>query len=130
LKVLETVELTKIYQMGEVSITALDHVNLSITKGQFVAIMGPSGSGKSTLLHLMGGLDSPTSGEVLIAGQALTKLNDDQITLLRRRKIGFIFQFYNLLPTLSAAENVALPLLIDGQRLPNTKIKYGNYLNW
>ncbi len=123
MKVLETVELTKIYQMGEVSITALDHVNLSITKGQFVAIMGPSGSGKSTLLHLMGGLDSPTSGEVLIAGQALTKLNDDQITLLRRRKIGFIFQFYNLLPTLSAAENVALPLLIDGQRLPQYEDK-------
>ncbi len=103
--------------------TALDGVNLSISRGQFVAIMGPSGSGKSTLLHLMGGLDTPTSGEVFLAGQALSKLNDDQITLLRRQKVGFIFQFYNLLPTLSAAENVALPLIIDGKRFPQYEDK-------
>ena len=113
--VLETVQLSKIYQMGRFSITALDQVSLTIQGGEFVAIMGPSGSGKSTLLHLMGGLDTPTSGEVYLNQQALSHLDDDQITLLRRQKIGFIFQFYNLLPTLNAAENVALPLIIGGQ---------------
>jgi putative ABC transport system ATP-binding protein len=101
--------------MGRFSITALDQVSLTIQGGEFVAIMGPSGSGKSTLLHLMGGLDTPTSGEVYLNQQALSHLDDDQITLLRRQKIGFIFQFYNLLPTLNAAENVALPLIIGGQ---------------
>ncbi|MGB9674003.1 MAG: ABC transporter ATP-binding protein [Anaerolineales bacterium] len=115
MKILETLQLTKIYYMGEVAVPALEEVNLSIEKSEFVAIMGPSGSGKSTLLHLLGGLDFPTSGEVILSGNPLSKLNDDQITLLRRQKIGFIFQFYNLLPTLSAAENVALPLIIDGQ---------------
>jgi len=87
----------------------------SLTK--FLAIMGPSGSGKSTLLHLLGGLDRPTSGEVLLDGQALSTLSDEQITTLRRQRIGFIFQFYNLIPTLTARENIALPLLIDGQPL-------------
>ncbi|MFZ5808860.1 MAG: ABC transporter ATP-binding protein [Chloroflexota bacterium] len=117
LYVLKTEQLTKIYRMGEVSVTALDGVDFCVSQGEFVAIMGPSGSGKSTLLHLLGGLDNPTSGEVYLAGQPLSHLNDDQITILRRQKIGFIFQFYNLLPTLSAAENVALPLLIDGKRM-------------
>lgn len=115
--ILETRQVTKIYKMGEVMVTALNGVDFSVERGEFVAIMGPSGSGKSTLLHLLGGLDTPTSGEVIVAGQPLSHLSDDQITLFRRRKIGFIFQFYNLLPTLSAAENVALPLLIDGKPL-------------
>lgn len=115
--ILQAVDVTKHYQLGSVTVKALRGINLTIHKGEFVAVMGPSGSGKSTLLHLLGGLDIPTSGEVILAGQSLSKLNDRQLTLLRRRKVGFIFQFYNLLPTLSALENVALPLLIDGKSM-------------
>ena len=115
--VLEASQVTKQYQMGEVTVSALDEVSLTVNKGEFVAIMGPSGSGKSTLLHLLGGLDSPSDGEITLAGQPLSRLNDNEITVVRRRKVGFIFQFYNLLPTLTAEENVGLPLLIDGQSL-------------
>jgi len=103
--------------VGEVVVQALAGVDFQVRKGEFVAIMGPSGSGKSTLLHLLGGLDRPTSGEITLAGQPLSPLSDDEITLVRRRNVGFIFQFYNLVPTLSAGENVALPLLIDGKSL-------------
>ena len=113
--VLETHQLTKIYPMGEGTVTALEGVDFAVERGEFVAIMGPSGSGKSTLLHLLGGLDMPTSGEIILAGQALSQLSDDQITRFRLQKIGFIFQFNNLLPTLTAVENVALPLLIEGR---------------
>jgi putative ABC transport system ATP-binding protein len=119
--ILQTSHLTKIYQMGEVSVIALDDVDFSVAKGEFVAIMGPSGSGKSTLLHMLGGLDAPSSGEILLARQPLEDLSDDQIARVRRQKVGFIFQFYNLLPTLSAAENVALPLLIDGKTLTEVR---------
>lgn len=101
--------------MGDVTVRALNGVNLSIHKGEFIAIMGPSGSGKSTLLHLLGGLDNPTSGEVLLSGQSYKDMSDDELTILRRRRIGFIFQFYNLLPTLDTEENIGLPLWIDGQ---------------
>ncbi|MCD6402066.1 MAG: ABC transporter ATP-binding protein, partial [Anaerolineales bacterium] len=114
---LHTEDLTKEYQMGEVTVTALQKINLSVESGGFVAIMGPSGSGKSTLLHLLGGLDNPTSGEIYLNGEPLSKMADDELTKLRRRKIGFIFQFYNLIPTLTTIENVGLPLLIDGQSL-------------
>jgi putative ABC transport system ATP-binding protein len=103
--------------MGERSVMALAGVDFGVEKGEFVAIMGPSGSGKSTLLHLIGGLDRPSGGTVALAGQALEPLNDTAITLLRRRNIGFVFQFYNLLPTLTAEENICLPLLIDGKDL-------------
>ena len=113
--ILETQNLTKEYPMGEVVVTALAGVDFCVQRGEFVAIMGQSGSGKSTLLHLLGGLDTPTAGEVILAGQPLSRLSDDQITRVRRQKVGFIFQFYNLLPTLTAGENVALPLLIDGK---------------
>jgi len=115
--ILQTIQLTKQYQMGAVTVNALNQVDLSIDKGDFVAIMGPSGSGKSTLLHLMGGLDTPTSGEIVLAGQSLSTLSDYELTRIRRLKVGFIFQFYNLIPTLSAAENIALPMLIDGKPL-------------
>ena len=104
----------KVFHQGEAEVRALAGVSLDIEAGAFVSIMGPSGSGKSTLLHLMGGLDLPTSGEVSLDGSPLSRMSDDEITLLRRRKIGFVFQFFNLLPTYTAEENVALPLLLDG----------------
>ncbi len=108
--------LTKIYGTGEAAVTALDHLTLAVDSGEFVAVMGPSGCGKSTLLHLLGGLDRPTSGTVSIDGRELTSLSDAALAELRRRRIGFIFQFYNLIPVLNAAENAALPLLLDGAR--------------
>lgn len=114
MNVLETHQLTKQYQMGEVTVNALAGIDFQVARGEFVAIMGPSGSGKSTLLHLLGGLDVPSAGEIYLNNESLSKLGDNEITCLRRRKVGFIFQFYNLLPTLTAAENVALPLIIDG----------------
>jgi len=113
--ILEAVSLTKEYQLGEHKVQALRGVNFAVEPGEFVAIMGPSGSGKSTLLHLLGGLDKPTSGDVILAGESLAALGDDETTKARRHRVGFIFQFFNLLPTLTAEENVALPLFIDGQ---------------
>src|SRR6266542_2500818 len=113
-----TEQLTKTYGRGEAAVVALDHVNLSIVKGEFVAVMGPSGCGKSTLLHLIGGLDRPTSGAVRVDGAELSTLDDTRLTELRRRKLGFVFQFFNLLPVLSAVDNAALPLILDG-RAPN-----------
>jgi putative ABC transport system ATP-binding protein len=121
--VLQAENVEKNYRMGELTVSALAGVSLVVQKGEFVAIMGPSGSGKSTLLHLLGGLDGPSDGEITLAGQPLSKLSDSQITIVRRRKVGFIFQFYNLLPTLSAEENVGLPLLIDGQSLTPHRAK-------
>ncbi len=115
--ILKAQALHKQYQMGEVTINALQGVDFNVQKGEFVAIMGPSGSGKSTLLHLLGGLDTSSQGEVQLAGSQMAHLSDDQITILRRRQVGFIFQFFNLLPTLTAAENVALPLLLDGKNI-------------
>jgi len=115
--VLETMALSKQYQMGDVTVDALRSVDFVVQEGEFVAIMGPSGAGKSTLLHLIGGLDVPSDGEIALGGRPLSHLSDDEITVVRRRQVGFIFQFFNLLPTLTAAENVALPLLIDGRRI-------------
>jgi putative ABC transport system ATP-binding protein len=115
--ILETSGVSKQYRMGEVTVNALAGVDFSVEEGEFVAVMGPSGSGKSTLLHLLGGLDQPTGGEVVLNGRALADLSDRQVTIARRRQVGFVFQFFNLIPTLSAEENVALPLLIDGRRL-------------
>jgi len=107
--------LRKKYQMGEILVSALRGVDLEIYYGEFVAIMGPSGSGKSTLLHIMSGLDRPSNGEVMLAGQRLSTLNDEELSILRRRKIGFVFQAFNLIPMLTAEENVLLPLLVDGR---------------
>lgn len=115
--ILEAQALGKQYRLGEHIVNALVGVDFVVEKGEFVAIMGPSGSGKSTLLHLLGGLDKSSDGEITLAGQRLSVLSDDQITLVRRRNVGFVFQFFNLLPTLTAEENVALPLIIDGQNL-------------
>jgi putative ABC transport system ATP-binding protein len=115
--ILEARNLRKKYQMGEMEVQALGGLDFQVTKGEFVAIMGPSGSGKSTMLHLLGGLDVPTEGEVTLAGQQLSVLDDKQATLVRRHNIGFVFQFFNLLPTLTAEENIALPLVIDGKNL-------------
>ena len=108
-------EVCKIYPQGDNQITALAGVSLEIPRGAFAAVMGQSGSGKSTLLHLIGGLDRPTSGELLVDDRLIGQMSDDQVTLFRRSRIGFIFQFFNLLPTLSAAENVALPFVLDGR---------------
>lgn len=115
--IISTHNLSKQYQMGEVTVDALKGVDFVVNQGEFVVIMGPSGSGKSTLLHLLGGLDMASDGEVNLAGRRLAHLSDDEVTVMRRRQVGFIFQFYNLLPTLTAAENVALPLLLDGKKL-------------
>jgi putative ABC transport system ATP-binding protein len=109
------IDVRKIYRQGESKIIALDGVSLDIARGEFAVIMGPSGSGKSTLLHLIGGLDRPTSGELLVDQRLVGQMADDQVTLFRRTKIGFIFQFFNLLPTLSALENVTLPFVLDGR---------------
>jgi putative ABC transport system ATP-binding protein len=105
---------TKVYQQGRRTVEAVRGVSLKISPGEFVAIMGPSGSGKSTLLHLLGALDTPTKGRVLFNGQDLSRMSDRERSLLRRTRVGFVFQFFNLLPTLTAAENVALPLLLGG----------------
>jgi putative ABC transport system ATP-binding protein len=116
MSLVQTQNLTKTYGSGATAVTALDRVNITINDGEFVAIMGPSGCGKSTLLHLLGGLDTPSTGKVIIDGASIAEMPDDKLTELRRRKIGFVFQFFNLIPVLSAAENAALPVTLDGAR--------------
>jgi putative ABC transport system ATP-binding protein len=113
--ILEAQDLVKQYPVGDSQVDALRGVSLAVERGEFVAIMGASGSGKSTLLHLLGGLDQPTSGQVVIDGVTISTLDDDQATLTRRQKTGFVFQFFNLIPLLSVRENVALPFLIGGE---------------
>ena len=120
---LQAKNLRKNFTRGTTEVEALRGVDLSIEKGEFVSIMGPSGSGKSTLLHLIGGLDLPTSGEVYIDGEAIQSLSDDALSAFRRRRLGFVFQFFNLLPTLSALENVALPRLLDGESIAEVEPK-------
>ncbi len=127
--VLETTGLCKQYLMGEVTVDALRGIDFVVPQGEFVAVMGPSGSGKSTLLHLMGGLDTPSDGDVALGGKRLAHMSDDDVTIVRRREVGFIFQFFNLLPTLSAAENVALPLLIDGKRIEDYERRIDDLLD-
>ena len=112
--IVKTENLRKIYGSGETEVRALDGVSLSVEEGEFVAVVGSSGSGKSTLLHMLGGLDRPTFGEVWIAGQSLFSMKDEALTIFRRRKIGFVFQAYNLVPVLSVYENVLLPVQLDG----------------
>jgi len=112
--VIETVNLTKIYRLGPVEVRALYDVNLKVRRGEMVAVVGPSGSGKTTLLNMIGGLDKPTRGKVYIEGMDITRMDDKELAILRRKKIGFVFQFYNLIPVLDAYENVELPLIITG----------------
>lgn len=116
MKILKTVNLRKIYGTGETEVRALDGVNFEVEKGEFAAIVGTSGSGKSTMLHMIGGLDIPTSGEVYVDGQALSHMTDEELTIFRRRNIGFVFQQYNLVPMLNVWENIILPVKLDGKR--------------
>jgi putative ABC transport system ATP-binding protein len=109
------IDVRKVYRQGRNEIIALDGVSLEIARGEFAVIMGPSGSGKSTLLHLIGGLDRPTSGELLVDQRLIGQMADEQVTLFRRTRIGFVFQFFNLLPTLTALENITLPFVLDGR---------------
>ena len=115
--ILETKDLRKIYGSGEAEVRALDGVNLSVEEGEFVAVVGSSGSGKSTLLHMLGGLDRPSSGTVTVDGRELSTLKDEELTIFRRRKIGFVFQSYNLVPVLNVWENMVLPVELDGGKI-------------
>ena len=122
MEILRVENLCKIYGKGETKVTALDNVSFKVNKGEFVAIVGASGSGKSTLLHLIGGVDRPTSGKVFIDGNDIYKLNDDKLAIFRRRQVGFIYQFYNLLPILNVVENITLPLSLDKRSVSDEKI--------
>lgn len=120
---IEVKNLSKIYGSGEAEVKALKNINLNIEQGEFVAIVGPSGSGKSTLLHLLGGVDKPSSGEVIIKGESIYKLKEKELSILRRRKLGFVFQFFNLIPVLTAEENIEMPVLLDNGKIDK------NYMN-
>ncbi|MDE7028365.1 MAG: ABC transporter ATP-binding protein [Lachnospiraceae bacterium] len=117
MSILQAKDLKKIYGSGENAVHALDGVNLAVEKGEFVAIVGTSGSGKSTLLHMLGGLDRPTSGDVVVDGKSIFAFKDEQLTIFRRRKIGFVFQAYNLVPVLNVYENIVLPIELDGEKV-------------
>ena len=120
---IEVKNLSKVYGSGEAEVKALKNINLNIEQGEFVAIVGPSGSGKSTLLHLLGGVDKPSSGEVIIKGESIYKLKETELSILRRRKLGFVFQFFNLIPVLTAEENIEMPVLLDNGKIDK------NYMN-
>ena len=121
MKILEIKNLCKEYGKGEIKVDALKNVSFDLEQGEFVAIVGPSGSGKSTLLHILGGVDTPTSGEVIISGTDIGKLNENNLAIFRRRQIGLIYQFYNLIPILNVEENMTLPILLDGKK-PDKKL--------
>lgn len=120
---IEVKNLSKIYGSREAEVKALKNINLNIEQGEFVAIVGPSGSGKSTLLHLLGGVDKPSSGEVIIKGESIYKLREKELSILRRRKLGFVFQFFNLIAVLTAEENIEMPVLLDNGKIDK------NYMN-
>lgn len=128
MQIIETKNLNKTFKMGDLDIEVLKDINLSIDFGEFVSIMGPSGSGKSTLLYLIGGLDKPTSGSVKIKGNELSDMKDKEQSIMRRRDIGFVFQFYNLIPNLSVEENVILPVLLDGKKLKDYRNRLDDIL--
>ena len=122
MEILRVEHLSKIYGKGENEVRALDDVSFSVEKGQFVAIIGPSGSGKSTLLHILGGVDRPTSGKVYLEGQDVFAQNEDQLAIFRRRQVGLIYQFYNLIPVLNVTENMTLPVLMDGRKVNQQRL--------
>ncbi len=122
MEVLRTEHLSKIYGSGENEVRALDDVSFSVEKGQFVAIIGPSGSGKSTLLHILGGVDRPSSGKVFLEGQDVFAQNEDQLAIFRRRQVGLVYQFYNLIPVLNVTENITLPVLMDGRKVDRERL--------
>lgn len=123
MEILRVENLTKIYGKGENEVRALDGVSFSVNKGEFIAVIGPSGSGKSTLLHILGGVDRPTSGRVLMDGKDVYAQNEEQLAIFRRRQVGLIYQFYNLIPVLNVTENITLPVLMDGQRVNRDRLK-------
>ena len=123
MEILRVENLTKIYGKGENEVRALDDVSFSVNKGEFIAVIGPSGSGKSTLLHILGGVDRPTSGRVLMDGRDVYAQNEEQLAIFRRRQVGLIYQFYNLIPVLNVTENITLPVLMDGQRVNSDRLK-------
>ena len=122
MEILRVENLTKVYGKGENEVRALDGVSFSVEKGEFVAVIGPSGSGKSTLLHILGGVDRPTSGRVLMDGKDVYAQNEDQLAIFRRRQVGLIYQFYNLIPVLNVTENITLPVLMDGQKVNQNRL--------
>ena len=123
MEILRVENLTKIYGKGENEVRALDGVSFSVNKGEFIAVIGPSGSGKSTLLHILGGVDRPTSGRVLMDGKDVYAQNEEQLAIFRRRQVGLIYQFYNLIPVLNVTENITLPVLMDGQKVNSDRLK-------
>lgn len=122
MKILEVRNLTKVYGTGENEVRALNDVSFDVKKGEFVAIIGPSGSGKSTLLHTLGGVDRPTSGTVIMNGQDVYAQSEEQLAIFRRRQVGLIYQFYNLIPVLNVVENMTLPVLMDGRRVDEARL--------
>ena len=122
MEILKVENLTKIYGKDMAKVTALDNVSFSVEKGEFVAIVGASGSGKSTLLHIIGGVDRPTSGKVYIDGKDIFRFNDDKLAIFRRRQVGLIYQFYNLIPILNVEENITLPLALDNREVDKHKL--------
>ena len=122
MEILKVENLTKIYGKDMAKVTALDHISFSVEKGEFVAIVGASGSGKSTLLHIIGGVDRPTSGKVYIDGKDIFQFNDDKLAIFRRRQVGLIYQFYNLIPILNVEENITLPLALDNREVDKHKL--------
>ena len=123
MEILKVEHLSKVYGQGENEVRALDDVSFSVVKGQFVAIIGPSGSGKSTLLHILGGVDRPTSGKVWLEGQDVFAQNEEQLAIFRRRQVGLIYQFYNLIPVLDVTENITLPVLLDGRKVNGERLE-------
>ena len=123
MEILRVEHLSKIYGKGENEVRALDDVSFCVEKGQFVAIIGPSGSGKSTLLHILGGVDRPTAGKVFLEGQDVFAQNEDQLAIFRRRQVGLIYQFYNLIPVLNVTENITLPVLMDGRKVNQERLE-------